>query len=105
MACRISERAFVTEGERESYKNHAGQARLHLLQGDAILHAHNLLLHGDGVLETLQSDVRESGNHGKAIVGGVGDERVEHLVSGRAQLVVRILSAGKEEKGLVDPIR
>lgn len=81
-------------------KNDTNQASLHLFQGDAVLDADNLGLHGNSLLETLEHDIRQSGNHGQAVVGSICDERVENFVSSSAELVVSILSLSESKKRL-----
>jgi hypothetical protein len=40
-----------------TYQDDTDQASLHILEEDAILRAHNLLLHGDGLLKASQNVV------------------------------------------------
>lgn len=83
-----------------TYKYNASNASLHLFQGDAVLNANHLLLHGDGVLQALKHDVGEVAHKGKAVIGSVGHKGVEDFVSSSTELVVCILSAIKLAPGL-----
>lgn len=69
-------------------------------RGDTILDTDDLLLHGNGLFQTLDHNIGQCRDQGQAVVRGVGDERVEHLISSGAELVVGILPLCEGKEGL-----
>jgi hypothetical protein len=65
---------------------------LDLFQSNAVLDTDNLLLQGHGLFETLQNDIREACNHGKAIVGGVENPGIQDFIGSRSKLAIGVVS-------------
>jgi len=75
-----------------TYQKYTGEASLHLLKGDPVLYADDLLLHRYCLLQPLKYHIRKICNYRKGVIGRVCNKRVQHFVGSRPKLVVRIAS-------------